>query len=260
MRQGPAVYICRPIPARRAYLHDDHFYLACFCCMIAGVDGTPGGWLAVVSDTRLKAPKALLLGQLTQLPRDIDVAAVDIPIGMSATGAREADQLARKMLGPRRSSVFPSPIRPVLHAASWEEACSIGKRVDGRKLSKQTYAILPKIREADAFIRGNAWARRVIHEVHPELCFSRWAGAPMAHGKKTPEGRTARVAVIEKTFGHGIFEELRSSLGRNAVRYDDLADAFAALWTASRIAAGVASKLPSSLSIDVEGVAMNIWV
>ena len=33
------------------------------------------------------------------------------------------------------------------------------------------YAIIPKIREVDSLLRGNAKARRAVREVHPEICF-----------------------------------------------------------------------------------------
>ena len=37
--------------------------------------------------------------------------AIDIPIGIPEAGARPADREARALLGPRRNSVFPAPVR-----------------------------------------------------------------------------------------------------------------------------------------------------
>src|SRR5262245_55258929 len=112
--------------------------------MIAGVDGTRGGWVAVLCEDDLSRPHALCLDRLSGLPRRLRVVAVDIPIGLSQSGPRQADRLARKALGARRTSVFPTPVRPVLGASSWKEACVRNELADGRRVSKQTYAILPK--------------------------------------------------------------------------------------------------------------------
>lgn len=168
--------------------------------------------------------------------------------------------LVRKALGePRRRSVFPCPIRPVLGASSWKEACDRTERADGRKVSQQTFAILPKIAEADAFVRSDPWARRIVYEVHPELSFARWAGAPMANGKKTPAGREERLRLVAAIFGPGVFSAMRQSLRGHHVGSDDLADAFAAVWTAARILAGAAERFPRETTVDAEGVAMRIW-
>lgn len=66
------------------------------------------------------------------------VLGVDIPIGLADEGARHCDKEARRVLGqPRASSVFPAPIRPVLAAECWEEACTIRERAAGKRMSKQ---------------------------------------------------------------------------------------------------------------------------
>jgi len=227
--------------------------------MIAGVDGTRRGWIAVVCKDDLSSPHAVCLDRLNDLPRRLRVVAVDIPVGLSDKGPREADRLARKALGPRRSSVFPTPVRAVLGAASWQEACNRNERADGRRVSKQTFAILPKISEADAFVRSVPWARRTLYEVHPELAFATLAGAPMAHAKKSPEGRAERLAVISATFGRGAFDEAYAHVRGPRVGWDDLADAFALAWTAARIRAGRAKSLPSQHTVDGEGLPMHIW-
>ena len=228
--------------------------------MIAGIDGTPEGWIVVVCDDALESPNAFLVARLVDLPRRLQVVAVDVPIGLPEKGARDADCLARKALGePRRRSVFPSPVRSVLGARSWEEACVRSQRADGRRLSKQTFAILPKIAEADALVRSDSWARRVIHEVHPELSFAKWSGKPMIHPKKRSAGRKERLALISETFGQGVFESARAALRGHHVGFDDLADAFAAVWTARRIRAGNAEMLPPEGALDAEGVPMHIW-
>jgi predicted RNase H-like nuclease len=228
--------------------------------MIAGVDGTARGWVAVLCDDDLTAAKPLFLRRLADLPRGLHVAAVDVPIGLPEKGPRDADRLARKALGePRGRSVFPTPVRSVLGATSWEDACARHERADGRRVSKQTFGILPKVAEADALVRFAPWAGSMLNEAHPELCFATWAGAPMIHGKKTRAGREERLALISRTFGQGIFESAHGVVRRDGVLFDDLADAFAAAWTAARIHAGTAEPLPKETTLDAEGVPMQIW-
>jgi predicted RNase H-like nuclease len=227
--------------------------------MIAGVDGTRSGWVAVLCEDDLSRAHAVCLDRLIDLPRRLRVVAVDIPIGLSEKGPRQADHLARKALGSRRSSVFPTPVRAVLGAKSWRAACIRNARADGRRVSKQTFAILPKISEADAFVRSVPWARRTLYEVHPELSFATLAGAPMSHPKKAPAGRVERLALISATFGHGAFDNAYARVRGLRVGWDDLADAFALAWTAGRIRAGIAKPHPAEQVVDSEGVPMRIW-
>lgn len=228
--------------------------------VIAGTDGTPRGWVVVLCDDDLANTKASFMNRLTDLPRGLHVATVDVPIGLPEKGDRDADRLARKALRePRRRSVFPSPVRSVLGARSWKEACARNERTDGRRVSKQTFAILPKIAEADTLIRSDSWARQIVYEVHPELSFAKWSGAPMIHRKKSPAGREERLALISGTFGQGVFESAYGLLRGYHVGSDDLADAFAAAWTAARIRVGKAERFPRERTVDSEGVPMHIW-
>lgn len=59
--------------------------------MIAGVDGTSEGWAMVVCDDNLENPRAFFLNRLAELPRDLRVAAVDVPIGLPTKDDRDAD-------------------------------------------------------------------------------------------------------------------------------------------------------------------------
>jgi predicted RNase H-like nuclease len=93
---------------------------------VAGVDGCRGGWLVV---TAVASPFVVVgcevaAGIAVVLERgDLAMVAVDMPIGLPFDeSARMADVEARRRLGPRRSSVFPTPARAVLHARSFEDA------------------------------------------------------------------------------------------------------------------------------------------
>ena len=85
-----------------------------------GVDGAKGGWVAVelregVDAAFARARAFRTFAELVAAYPEAAVIAVDIPIGQRDPAARAAgDAAARAMVGPRRSSVFPTPARAVL--------------------------------------------------------------------------------------------------------------------------------------------------
>jgi predicted RNase H-like nuclease len=184
---------------------------------------------------------------------------IDIPIGLLPSGPRQCEIEARRLLGkPRSSSVFPAPIRPCITAAGYKEACSIRMRVDGKKMSRQAWGIVPRIRQVDAFLRVHPEWRGILREVHPELSFTLWHdGVPMAHGKKSAEGRAERERLVRGHFGRA-WERAAADLPRGVFARDDLLDAFAALWTAERVLAGRETVLPGSPQVDRRGLRAEI--
>lgn len=231
---------------------------------VAGIDGCQGGWLCLVLEVGSGRLEPRILPQIAELldlqPRPVLIA-VDVPIGLPDAGPRECDREARRKLGaPRSSSVFPAPVRPTLEASSYLAACELGQRADGRMLSRQTWGILPKIREMDAFLRADPARQTWIREAHPEVSFWAWnAKTPMVHRKKSDDGRAEREALILSKFG-GSLAVTQSKLPRGQYAADDLLDAFAVLWTAERIRAGEAMTLPSAPPVDAQGLRMEIVV
>jgi predicted RNase H-like nuclease len=203
---------------------------------VVGVDGWRGGWAAVCLEGGRFA-RALLLPTLTDVLEaepEAAAVAVDIPIGLAEDGFRAADLDARRFVGPRRSSVFLTPPRAVLEAATYVEAIAACRHLTGQGLSKQCHALRGKILEADALAGGR------IYEVHPEVTFRAIAGEPLALGKKSGGGALLRLRLLERV---GI--SLPPDLGPAAVApLDDLLDAAAAAWSAHRIATGKAKTLP----------------
>ena len=97
---------------------------------------------------------------------------VDIPIGLpGGPGGRECDRAARRALGALRgTSVFPAPARVVLGSVDYEDAKRRSQKATGKKLSRQTFdGIVRKCAEGDHLLCGDAQARRVLREVHPEI-------------------------------------------------------------------------------------------
>jgi predicted RNase H-like nuclease len=186
--------------------------------------------------------------------------AIDIPIGLTDSGTRDCDREARRFLGPpRASSVFPAPIREVLVARSWEEACAIRSRVEGKRMSKQAWGIVSKVREVDEELRARAPLRKRVREVHPEVSFKAWNGAAMRCKKSSFEGRAERCRLVDQFFGPEAYAQVRSRFPkRTDVGDDDILDAFAALWSAERILRRVSRSLPEHPPTDRCGLPMEI--
>jgi predicted RNase H-like nuclease len=141
---------------------------------------------------------------------------------------------------------------------SYSEACEVRFQAEYKRLSKQAWAIVPKVRDVDKFLRANDDARHHVHEVHPEVCFYYMASErPMRFSKKRPAGRDERVSVLRTSFDHVLDEALRDR-SRLECELDDLLDAFAALWTARRIREGTTVRLPAVLPRDPFGLPMEI--
>jgi predicted RNase H-like nuclease len=227
---------------------------------VIGVDGCASGWIAASRDARgaicCRHVNALadLFGNSIR-PR---VVAVDVPIGLLGRGARDCDVEARRLLGARRSSVFPAPIRPILTATSQAAASRIRRRIEGKGVSIQTWAIAPKIVEVDGFLRADDVRREIVREVHPEVSFFFLNGQrPMNAAKRKADGQAERLSVLRKWGGEAIGNTLakRKDL---ACKADDIVDALVALWTAERIACGTAILIPSKPPLDAYGLRMEM--
>lgn len=84
-------------------------------------------------------------------------------------------------------------------------------------------------------------------------------GVPILERKKSPAGKAARGALVAARFGDHAFDHVRSRYPRADVSDDDINDAFAALWTAERMANGEAVAIPEQAQRDVAGLRMEIW-
>ena len=192
-------------------------------------------------------------------PEALDLLGLDMPIGLPDSGPRLCDLEARRRLGfPRGSSVFPAPIRSLLHARSYLEACALSFEADRKKISRQTWAILPKIRDVDSLLRDDPELQDRVREVHPEVCFSILAGRPMEYRKKRKQGQEERVRLLETVFGAACLHAALSDRRALGCPLDDLLDAFVACWTAERIYRGREVTLPAAPPRDSAGLRMEI--
>jgi len=230
--------------------------------IVCGMDGCKAGWVAITKDLssgRISSRLCVSVRELVRNESSVQVFAIDIPIGLRERGPRTCDREARRLLGRgRSSSVFPAPIRPVLAASSYNAACQIRLQEEGKKLSRQAWEIVYKIREVDELLRQTLKLQSMFREVHPEVSFFFLAGGqPMRHSKKKRAGKEERRKLLEPIFGHWLHSALaeRRDLACNE---DDILDAFAALWTAERIASGISQTIPTAPQKDSFGLCMEI--
>lgn len=165
---------------------------------VAGADACKGGWcvvtLPVAGDATVEVVDRFRTLANRQAKGQVGAIGVDIPIGLSDGPPRKCDEDARRLLGERRSSVFPAPMRPALGARTYEAALRRSRAASGVGLSKQSWHLVPKIIEVDRLLDPTRQGR--IFEVHPEAAFAAVRGTPMTHAKKTRAGRDERLAVL----------------------------------------------------------------
>ena len=210
---------------------------------VAGVDGCPNGWAvasAVIDGARLtelhvEAVETIESTVARLRHGGLITLAIDMPIGLIDEHPRTADVPARRILGPRRSSVFPTPVHATLEATDYVDACERSRDACGKALSKQAWNLMPKIRELDALVESSD--QPAIAEAHPECAFLRLqSDIPLDHPKSTAAGRALRIGLLRAS---GRFDgaELDAVLASSVAPIVDLLDAIALVVTAAHMAA-----------------------
>lgn len=220
---------------------------------VLGVDAAGKYWVAVASDLRVYADTELV-GLLRAADADgvVDVVGVDMPIGLpTGTRPRRADVEARAVVGPRWPSVFMTPPCMVLTASTYEMASEEARRVIGKGISQQVWALRHRILEVDRVVRS---ADRRIVEVHPEVSFRTLGGRYLSAPKSTWAGLEDRRGLLAAA---GFV--VAADLGRPGLVSgpDDILDAAVACWTARRVAEGVAVQYPDPPEV-LDGVTASI--
>lgn len=207
---------------------------------VLGVDGCKRGWVGVRWDGlpggEAEVLVAASIAELVEAAGPVEAIAIDIPIDLPVDTARVAEQLARRRLPGRASTVFNTPALAVLDAADYPAGNAANKAALGLGLSKQAWYLVPKIRDVQAWLATGP-AGPVV-EAHPELCFAAMNGGVVADGKTTAAGEAIRRSLLA---AHGLDVE---AVRRPGVAVDDILDAAATAWTARRLADGIAERLP----------------
>jgi predicted RNase H-like nuclease len=224
---------------------------------VLGVDACPAGWVGVaLAGCCVRLVVHASIGGLVAMAAadgPLGAIAIDIPIGLADSSTRQADLLARAAAGPRWASVFVTPVRAALQADTYADALALSRELTGRGISSQAFRLRDKILQVDS------WRERApcpVVEAHPELSFAAMAGAPLSDAKSTWAGAVRRAELLA---AHGI--DLAGNLGLSGLRVgvDDVLDAAAVAWTATRVAAGTARRLPAEAERFSDGVDCAIW-
>lgn len=223
---------------------------------VLGVDACTKGWVGISNDPQSRGYFASTIAEIIELA-DADgvvgVVGIDIPIGLPVDGVRQADVLARAKVGRLSSSVFPTPVRDALVAATHADAVRISIERTGKGLSIQSYGLRTRILEVDAYVRRTP---RTVLEVHPEVSFATLAGRALSTRKSTWAGIEERRALLARA---GVTVPAVIGVAGTKAGVDDVLDAAVVSWTAQRYAAGAATSLPSEPEVFGDGPAGAIW-
>ena len=204
---------------------------------VLGVDGWRGAWVGALLEGRSVRLLALPDVAAVLADPDVDVVAVDMPIGLSEDGVRACDVAARDRLkgSGAAGSVFPSPVRAVLAARDYAHARELSRTAThgARAPSAQTYQLVAAIRQLDDAL-GDPPDDRVV-EVHPELAF-RALDPAVRDAKGTARGSVQRLGALRAVLA--VAAALAGAPPR--VPLLDALDACAAAWSAQRLADGTA--------------------
>ena len=239
---------------------------------VAGVDGCRAGWIAVLmraDDPRThRIMTAPTLAGVIDAPEGPAIIAVDMPIGLpdrTSGSGRLPEQLIRPLLGQRQSSVFAIPSRQAVEAEDYGEACTIAAATSDppRKVSRQGFAIFPKIREIDALLRARPDLISRIYEVHPELAYWALNGRKALDRPKKVKGTPFEAGMAlrrDLLTGSGLLPDalIHAPPPRGAAQ-DDLLDALAGLTVALDLARGGGQSFPDPPGRDAHGLPVAIW-
>jgi len=204
-----------------------------------GIDGCKAGWFYVGFDDKNQWRIGVIkhIEQIASFISESALILIDIPIGLRGNNSKQrlCDIEARLRLKPKRSaSVFPVPSRVSLQANNYQQASHLNFQASGRKLSKQSWNIMNKIKQVDDFLLRTK-ERYKIREMHPELCF--WAlnhQRAMQHNKRTLQGFSEREKLL--TFHcdatEKIVNEALRLYPRKDIARDDILDALVGAVTA----------------------------
>ena len=227
-----------------------------------GVDGCRGGWIACILDHgEMRIERYDSVEMIAGAYPDFDAFLIDMAVGLrSSADQQRPDDLARKELGTRSSSVFPIPCRQAVYADTEEEMKQTNIGALGKSLAKQTINIIPKIRELDEFLTGHSEYKNRILESHPEVDFTRLHGSAVLTRKKEHAGFSERTAILKKYLPGKSLTGIRDKAKAFRCNPDDLLDAVCLAVTAALTAQGMCETIPSDPEQDDRGLYMKLTI
>ncbi len=222
--------------------------------LVAGVTPCGPAWLVAAAklqgtifapeDPQLLKPFTEVLDQRPTYA----VIALNAPVGYldhRAVGGRTCDREARALLGPKRgSSIQSAPVRSETNDIEF-----VDEHLDA--ISK---TLLPRYREVAAEMAP--FRQRSVYEVHSDLTFYELnGGQPMEYPKQTEAGIKERRTLLEGKVP-GVDRILSAELPGASPAH--LIDVAAFVWTARRIFARAATRIPEDPEWDEQGLRMEM--
>jgi len=175
--------------------------------------------------------------------------ALNAPIGglnQAVVGGRTCDREARALLGRRGASIKSAPVN-----------VDTGREIDllSDHLDAVSRTLLPRYREVAAEMAP--FRQRIIFEVHSDLSFYQLNGdVPLQLSKHSEKGIQERRALLEERVP-GVSRVLDAEVPGATASH--LLDAAAFLWTARRIFAHAAIRIPEDPEWDEQGLRMEMF-
>ncbi len=231
---------------------------------VVGIDGCMGKWLTVaITESGFDINLISSIEEVCDKYQNADCIIIDMPIGLAEKiDDKRPDTVLRGKLKGKASSVFNTPCRQAVYENTYEKASEINRNILAKGISKQSYAIIPKIREIDEFLQANnKWKNRLL-ESHPEFCFAKLNdGLPILENKQTQQGAEIRIELLSEYYpeSYEVVEHFkRIAPASLSLKIDDVIDALVLAVTGIMGLNNGFISLPENPPKDSTGVIMQI--
>lgn len=223
--------------------------------LVAGVTPFAGRWVVVTGragGSNFAVQHPLIFDTFADVLAErppYEKAVVNAPVGYQARigdPPRTCDVMARNALGHRALTFAPAPPLSVLEWSEDYRNARLGAAAASRLLAMR-----------EVMLNVPNYRQRTVFSGHPELSFMGLnQEQPMTFSKYSDEGIAERRALLEKRIPYlaPAIDEADPSIPTPVVL-----DAIALLWTARRVLAKAARRLPAELEWDADGRRME-WV
>ena len=214
---------------------------------VIGIDGCKAGWITakILENKSISFQIIENLNDSHLKEGNLSHIGIDIPLQLSNSGKRLAEIEARSLLRNRACTIFSPPTLNALRAKNYIDACDINFKECGKRISKQSWNLFPKIKEAQEFQENKSINKLGVFEVHPELSFMAMNDMSLIKAsKKTDIGREIRIKLVKKFFPNFSFALVRNKYKKTQVLDDDILDSISVLWSTQRIVDNIAEFVP----------------
>lgn len=221
--------------------------------LVAGVTPCRGGWLIAAAKLQgtIFAPEdpvrvASFVDVIDMRPGYSSIA-LNAPVGgleQATVGGRTCDREARALLGRRGSAVKSAPVN---------QDSPEGTNLLADNIDAVSRALLPRYQEVAREMAP--FRQRTVYEVNADLSFFEMnQGEPMRWSKYSEKGVQERRALVEAKLP-GVLRIIDAEVPGATLSH--LLDAAAIIWTARRIFAKAAIRIPIDPEWDEQGLRME---